>query len=116
MKMKKFLTVLLVTIVSVVFFSAETKADIEKSWLEIKERSISLYINVEGNGLCIHSDKQYDHVNIQVVDANGMTIYVDLINIPANEALVIPLPYLPEGNFQVVLSKNNQPIVWYLTK
>lgn len=117
MKKRKFITILLVAIVSVAFFSIEAKADKNKNeWPDKDNRSISLYINIEGNDLYIHSDKQYNHVNIQVVDANGITIYTDLINIPAEESLVIPMLDLPEGNYQVILTKDNQPIVWYLNK
>lgn len=116
MKMKKFITILLATIVSVAFFSIDAKAEKEHIWHDKKDRSISLYINIEGNDLYIHSDKQYNHINIQVVDANGIIIYADLINIPAEESLVIPLSDLPEGNYQVILTKDNQPVVWYLNK
>lgn len=115
--MRKFITMLLVAIVSFAFFPIEAKADKNKNeWVDKNNRSISLYINIEGNNLYIHSDKQYDHVNIQVVDANGILIYADLINIPAEESLVIPLSDLPEGNYQVILTKDNQPVVWYLNK
>lgn len=115
--MRKFITMLLVAIVSFAFFPIEAKADKNKNeWVDKNNRSISLYINIEGNNLYIHSNKQYDHVNIQVVDANGILIYADLINIPAEESLVIPLSDLPEGNYQVILTKDNQPVVWYLNK
>lgn len=116
MKMRKFITMLLVAIVPVAFFSIEAKADTEHKWLDKDNRSVSLYINIEENDLYIHSDKQHDQVNLQVVDANGLTIYADLINIPAEETLIIPLFDLPEGDYQVILSKNNQPVIWYITK
>lgn len=116
MKMKKFITILLATIVSVAFFSIEAKTNDKDNWNNKVNRSISLYINIEENDLYIHSDKQYDQVNLQVIDANGFIIYVDLINIPVEEALIISLPDLPEGDYQVILSKNNQPVVWYITK
>lgn len=114
--MKKFITILVLTTISAVL-SIHAKADKNKDeWLPDKDRSISLYVNIEENDLHIYSDKEYDCVNIQVVDVNGIMIHSDIINIPANDVLIIPLSDLPKGNYQVTLSKNNQPVVWYLTK
>lgn len=115
-KMKKFITILVLTTISAVL-SIHAKADKNKNeWLPDYDRSISIYLDIEENDLHIYSDKEYDCVNIQVVDVNGIMIHSDIINIPANDALIIPLSDLPKGNYQVTLSKNNQPVVWYLTK
>lgn len=115
-KMKKFITILVLTTISAVL-SIHAKADKNKDeWLPDYDRSISMYLDIEENDLHIYSDKEYDCVNIQVVDVNGIMIHSDIINIPANDVLIIPLSDLPKGNYQVTLSKNNQPVVWYLTK
>lgn len=111
----KTVKILFWAILGIMFFQVNINAD-EKIWDAETERSISLYMEMQEEGLFIHSDEQYDQVNLQVVDANGFIIYVDLINIPAEEALIISLPDLPEGDYQVILSKNNQPVVWYITK
>lgn len=114
--MKKFITILVLTTISVVL-SIHVNADNHKNnWVSKENRSISMYLDLEENDLHIYSDKEYDCVNIQVVDVNGIMIHSDIINIPANDVLIIPLSDLPKGNYQVTLSKNNQPVVWYLTK
>ena len=51
-----------------------------------------------------------------MIDPDGQTLYIDVITIPSEEELTIPLSYLPEGNYQVILTKDNQPVTWYLTK
>lgn len=89
---------------------------VESNWSEEFLRSVTLSLSIEGNDLRIHSEKQFDNVGIQVVAPNGQTIYVNVINISAEAEMAIPLSYLPEGNYQVILTKNNQPVIWYLTK
>lgn len=81
-----------------------------------RSRSATIFLTIEDNDLHIYSEKQFDNVNIQVVDPSGKTIYVEIINITAEVEMNIPFIYLPEGNYQVVLTKNNQPVIWYLTK
>lgn len=113
--MKRFLITLLVTISFV--FAPLIKANAhEENWCEDDDRSVTLFLSIEGNDLRIHSEKQFDNVGIQVVAPNGQTIYVNVINISAEAEMAIPLAYLPEGNYQVILTKNNQPVIWYLTK
>lgn len=113
--MKRFIITLLVTISFV--FAPLIKADAHKhNWSEKDDRSVTLFLSIEGNDLRIHSEKQFDNVGIQVVAPNGQTIYVNVINISAEAEMAIPLAYLPEGNYQVILTKNNQPVIWYLTK
>lgn len=113
--MKKSLTILLITISFLLapFINANAY---EGTWSSKDDRSVSLFLSIEENNLHIYSDKQWDNIGIQVVDPNGRTIYVDVIAIPAEEELTIPLSYLPEGNYQVTLTKDNQPVTWYLTK
>lgn len=113
--MKRFIITLLVTISFV--FAPLIKADArECNWSQDDNRSVTLFLSIEGNDLRIHSEKQFDNVGIQVVAPNGQTIYVNVINISAEAEMAIPLSYLPEGNYQVILTKNNQPVIWYLTK
>lgn len=113
--MKRFIITLLVTISFV--FAPLIKADArEYIWSQEEDRSVTLFLSIEGNDLRIHSEKQFDNVGIQVVAPNGQTIYVNVINISAEAEMAIPLAYLPEGNYQVILTKNNQPVIWYLTK
>lgn len=114
--MKRFITILVLTVISVIL-SVHVNADShENDWISDKYRSISIYLDIEENNLYIYSDREYDYVDIQVVDTNGMMIHTDIINISENDALIIPLSDLPKGNYQVTLTKNNQPVVWYLTK
>lgn len=113
--MKRFITILFATISFV--FAPVIKANADKSnWFPEDNRSVSLFLSIEENSLHIHSDKQWDNIGIQVVDPKGRTIYVDVIAIPGEVELIIPLSYLPEGNYQVTLTKDNQPVTWYLTK
>ena len=111
--MKRFITILFVTISFV--FVPIIKAD-ENRWHPKDDRSVSLYLSIEENDLHVYSEKQWDNIGIQIVDPNGRTIYVDVIAIPGEEELTIRLSYLPEGNYQVILTKDNQPVTWYLTK
>lgn len=113
--MKRFITILFVTISFVFVPIIKANAD-ENRWHPKDDRSVSLYLSVEENNLHIYSNKQWDNINIQVVDPNGKTIYMDVITIPAKEELSIPLSYLSKGNYQVILTKDNQPVTWYLTK
>ncbi|WP_455639153.1 DUF3244 domain-containing protein [Parabacteroides sp.] len=112
--MKKSIAILLITISFIL--APFIKANADKNWVQDDGRSVSLFLSIEENDLHIHSDKQWNNIGLQVIDSDGVTIHVDVITIPAGEALVIPLSYLPEGNYQVVLTKNNQPVIWYLTK
>lgn len=112
--MKKSIAILFITIAFILVPCV--KANAEKNWVQDDDRSVSLFLSIEENDLYIFSDKQWDNISIQVIDPNGRTIYVDVITIPAEEELSIPLSYLSEGNYQVVLTKNNQPVTWYLTK
>lgn len=113
--MKRSITILLITISFLLapFVKVNTH---EKDWKSEDGRSVSLFLSIEENNLHIYSDKQWDNIGIQVIDPNGRTIYVDVIAIPGEEELTIPLSYLPEGNYQVILRKDNQPVTWYLTK
>lgn len=113
--MKRIITILFVTISFVFIPIIKANAD-KNNWAQQEDRSVSLFLSIEGNNLHIHSDKQWDNIGIQVVDPNGRTIYVDVIAIPGEEELTIPLSYLPKGNYQVILRKDNQPVTWYLTK
>lgn len=115
MKTKKLITNLLTTVFFLLAFVVKVNAD-EATWYPEDDRSVTIFLSIEENDLRIYSEKQFDNVNIQVVDSNGQTIYVNVINIPAETELDIPLSYLPEGNYQVVLTKDNQPVTWYLTK
>lgn len=113
--MKRLITILFITI-SFLLAPFINASAYEGTWNAEDDRSVSLYLSIEENNLHIHSDKQWDNIGIQVVDPNGRTIYVDVIAIPGEEELIIPLSYLPEGNYQVILTKDNQPVTWYLTK
>ena len=113
--MKRFITILFVIISFVFGPIIKANAD-ENRWHPKEDRSVSIFLSIEENDLHIYSDKQWDNIGVQVIDPNGRTIYVDVITIPAEEELTISLSYLPEGNYQVTLTKDNQPITWYLTK
>lgn len=115
MKTKKLITNLLTTVFFLLAFVIKVNAD-KATWYPEDNRSVTIFLSIEENDLRIYSEKQFDNVNIQVVDPTGQTIYVNVINIPAETELDIPLSYLPKGNYQVVLSKANQPVTWYLTK
>lgn len=115
MKTKKLITNLLTTVFFLLAFIVKVNAD-KATWYPENDRSVTIFLSIEENDLRIYSEKQFDNVNIQVVDPTGQTIYVNVINIPAETELDIPLSYLSEGNYQVVLSKDNQPVTWYLTK
>lgn len=115
MVIKKFIAVFLTTISFFLFPSINVNAE-EGEWNEVEERSISLFLSIEKNELHIHSDKHWDNISIQMIDSNGRTIYIDVITIPAEEELTIPLSDIPQGNYQVVLTKDNQPVIWYLSK
>lgn len=115
MKMKKLITKLLTVVFFLLAFIVKVNAD-KATWYPTDNRSVTIFLSIEENDLCIYSEKQFDNVNIQVIDPNGQIIYVNVINIPAETELNIPLSYLQEGNYQVVLSKDNQPVTWYLTK
>lgn len=115
MEIKKFITTLLVTFFFILSFMIKANAN-EGNWHPDDSRSISIFLSIETNNLHIYSDKQWNNIGIQIVDPNGRTIYADVIAIPAEEELIIPLSYLPEGNYQVTLTKDNQPVTWYLTK
>lgn len=113
--MKRLIAILFVAM-SFAFISFNKANAYKNSWCEDDDRSVTLFLSIEGNDLRIHSEKQFDNVGIQVVAPNGQTIYVNVINISAEAEMAIPLAYLPEGNYQVILTKNNQPVIWYLTK
>lgn len=113
--MKKCITILFITISFILAPFTKVHAD-EKKWDPKEGRSISLFLSIEENDLHIYSLKQWDEIGIQMIDPNGKTIFVDVITIPAKEELVIPLSYMPEGNYQVILTKDNQSVNWYLTK
>ena len=115
MDRKKFITTLLFATISIVLFSVNAKAD-KENWYPEDGRSISIFLSIEKNDLHIYSDKQWDNIGIQMIDPDVQTIYIDVITIPSEEELTIPLSYLPEGNYQVILTKDNQPVTWYLTK
>lgn len=113
--MKKLITILSFLIIVTTCISVKVKAD-EATWRPEDKRSISLFVSMEENELHIYSDNQWDNVSIQMLDVNGIVFYLDHTAIGGGEATVIPLPDLPEGNYQVILTRNNQPISWYLTK
>lgn len=113
--MKRSITILLITISFLLTPFVKTNAH-ENDWKSEDGRSVSLFLSIEENNLHIYSDKQWDNIGIQVVDPNGKTTYIDVITIPAKEELSIPLSYLSKGNYQVILTKDNQPVTWYLTK
>ena len=113
--MKKSIAILFITISLLLVPFVKANAD-KNNWAQGDGHSVSLFLSIEENSLHIHSDKQWDNIGIQVIDPNGRTIYVDVITIPAENELIIPLSYLSQNNYQVVLTKNNQPVIWYLTK
>lgn len=113
--MKRSIAILFITISFFLAPFIKGNAD-ESSWHKVDPRSISLFLSIKENNLHIYSDKQWNNINIQIIDLDDRTIYVDVITIPAEDELIIPLSYLPEGTYQVVLTKDNQPVIWYLTK
>lgn len=113
--MKRSIAILFMTISFLLAPFIKANAD-KSNWFPEDNRSVSLFLSIEENNLHIYSDKQWDNIGIQVVDPDGRTIYVDVIAIPDEEELTVPLSYLPEGNYQVILTKDNQPVTWYLTK
>ena len=113
--MKKSIAILFITISFLLAPFIKANAD-KSNWDSEEDRSVSLFLSIEENNLHIYSDKQWDNIGIQVVEPNGRTIHVDVITIPSEGELTIPLSYLSQNNYQVVLTKNNQPVIWYLTK
>lgn len=113
--MKRSIAILFITISFLLTPFVKANAD-KENWYPEDDRSISFFLSIEKNNLHIYSDKQWDNISVQMIDPNGRTIYVDVITIPAEEELTISLSYLPEGNYQVTLTKDNQPVIWYLTK
>jgi hypothetical protein len=51
-----------------------------------------------------------------VLDASNTTVYGGEIYLPAGEEITIPVGDIPDGVYQVILTKYDIPIVWYLTK
>lgn len=113
--MKRFITILFVTVSLVFIPIVKVNAD-KNNWTHEDFRTVSISMQIEKNILHIYSTKQWDNIGIQMIDPNGRTIYIDVITIPTEEELTIPFSYLPEGNYQVILTKDNQPVVWYLSK
>ena len=113
--MKKSIAILFITISCLLTPFVKANAH-EAGWSCEDGRSVSLFLSIEENNLHIYSGKHWDNISIQMIDPDGQTIYVDVITIPAQEELAIPLSYLPEGSYQVILTKDNQPAIWYLTK
>lgn len=113
--MKKFITTLFVTFFFIFSFMIKVNA-YENTWYPEDDRSISIFLSIDENDIHIYSEKQWNNIGIQVIDPNGRTIHVDVITIPTEQELTIPLSYLPNGNYQVTLTKDNQPVTWYLTK
>lgn len=113
--MKRYITIFFITVSFILVPFIKANAD-KSNWMPEDDRSVSLFLSIEKNNLHIYSDKQWDNIGIQMIDPDGQTIYIDVITIPSEEELTIPLSYLPEGNYQVILTKDNQPVTWYLTK
>lgn len=113
--MKRYITILFITISFLLTPFVKANAD-KAGWHYEEDRSVSLFLSIEENDLHIYSDKQWENIGIQMIDPDGQTIYIDVITIPSEKKLTIPLSYLPEGNYQVILTKDNQPVTWYLTK
>lgn len=113
----KWLSLILSCLLVLVFhFSQTVKAD-ENSWNSERTRSFTLFVSIEENELHIYSEKQWDNVNIQIQDINGIVCNLTSILLPAGEEIVIPLEEeLPAGNYQVSLIRNGYPINWYVTK
>lgn len=113
--MKKLIAVLSILTTLITLVSTETRANEEK-WKPDEGRSVSLFVFIADNTLHICSDNQWDNVTIQIQDLNEIIFYFDNLTIQGAAETIIPLPDLPEGNYQVILTRNNQPISWYLTK
>lgn len=100
----------------IMIFSVCATAD-EANWNSSEQRSLSLSLSIEENELHIYSEKQWDNVNIQIQDINGIIYNLTSILLTAGEEIVIPLEEeLPAGNYQVSLIRNGYPINWYVTK
>lgn len=117
MKKKRLIAFLFFTVISITFCGIPVKAD-EARWDSDSSRSISLFLSIEKNELHICSTNPWNDVNIEILDTTGVIVYMDRIDIPAEEELTVPIADtdLPEGNYQVILTKNSQPVTWYLTK
>lgn len=113
--MKRALPVLFITISFLLIPFIKSSAE-ERRWVPEDDRSVSLFLSIEENDLYIYSDKQWDNIVIQMIDPDGKMIYMDIITIPAEEEFTIPLSYLQKGRYQVILTKDNQPVTWYLIK
>jgi hypothetical protein len=115
MKTKRFLTILSFTLLLLVLFRIDVKAD-EADWRLRDKRSISIFVFIEENSLRISSIKEWNQVSIQVLDVSNTTVYGGEIYLSAREEITIPIGDIPDGVYQVILTKYDIPIVWYLTK
>ncbi|MDR0430754.1 MAG: DUF3244 domain-containing protein [Tannerellaceae bacterium] len=120
MKTKRFLTIVSFTLLLLLLFLVDVKAD-EEDWRRTGDRSstnhsVSIAVFIAESDLHIYSVNEWTQVNIQVLDANNTTLYWDEIYLPAEEKITIPLGDIPDGAYQVVLIKYGIPLVWYLIK
>ncbi|MDR0748340.1 MAG: DUF3244 domain-containing protein [Tannerellaceae bacterium] len=120
MKTKRFLTITSFTLLLLLLFLIDVKAD-RGVWHRTGDRSsanpsVSISVSIAESDLHIYSINEWSQVSIQVLDTNNTTLYGDEIYLPAKEEITIPLGDIPDGTYQVVLTKYNIPLVWYLTK
>jgi hypothetical protein len=120
MKTKRFLPILSFTLLLFVLFHIDVKAD-EATWRQTDNRSsgnssVSIFVFIEENSLRISSINEWDQVSIQVLDESNATVYEGVIYLPEGEEITIPIGEIPDGMYQVILTKYNIPIAWYLIK
>lgn len=115
MKKKRFITFFI--LVSLILF--ETHGNVyEEVWESDINRSLSIILSIEEKDLHIYSDNLWNDISIEILNPEGAIIYTNRIDIPAKGILILSVAdtELPKGIYQVILTKNNQPRIWYLTK
>jgi hypothetical protein len=120
MKTKRLLTILSFTLLLPVLFLTDVKAN-KNNWRRTGTRSggnysVSIFVSLEKSDLHIYSVNEWNQVSIQALDASNTTLYWGEIYLPAGEEITIPVGDIPDGVYQVILTKYNIPFVWSLTK
>lgn len=113
--MKVKLLFLILGVIFPTFIYPNKVRDVVDSWSEKEDRTIpsSPSLSIDDSNIYLYSEKQLDGLTVQIINARGIVLYNDMINILAGIEYPISIESLPKGNYQIYISQEDNYIVGY---
>lgn len=113
--MKKLLFIVFLAVLGHTVIQARTQISGKGHWLKEESNRTPIFdpfnLYYEGSTLFIHANINLENITIEVKDNFNKTIYLNTINIQANDEYVFTLGNIPFGRYSIEIKSGDNYII-----